>query len=324
MISKMHQMARKLGKPSVWLELAASVAAGVSHAQDILGELVIRDRQYKNRELLHAMHLTVLQTPTLKCNPNASVEMHTLTAHHHLNMYLTAIKSLLRYYNDIAVVVHDDGTLDTQDKSLLRQHIAGLRIIDKDLADKRMRGLLAGFPYSLSLRNRIVNAMELFDCILLADTERNVLMNSDVLFFQEPTELLDWMFRDDQSIAGVYEGRPAEQRAFLLKRACPFPPHVTTALTCFYRRIYDFAFVEEVLANTRAGWFTAQNVFPLLFHKHRAQHRTRFFDKDRYQASGIFPGDAVFRHYWTSTGRFTDLQCQDSSRVIGELGGPNV
>jgi hypothetical protein len=166
--------------------------------------------------------------------------------------------------------------------------------------------------------------MELFDCILLAETERIVTMNSDVLFFQEPTELIEWILRDNQSIAGVYEERPAEQRAFLLKRDCPFPPHVTTALTCFYRGIYDPVFVEEVLANTRAGWFTAQNVFPLLFHNHRGQNRTRFFDKERYQASGVFPSDAIFRHYWTSTGRFTDLQCQDSGRVIGELGAPSA
>jgi hypothetical protein len=235
-------------------------------------------------------------------------------------MYITAIKSLLRFYDDIAVVVHDDGSLNDTDRLTLQQQVSGLRIIDRGLADEQMGEKLANYPHARRLRDGIVNSLELFDNMLLSDADRIVNMNSDVLFFREPTEFMAWLVRNDRTIAGIHEAQPAEQREFLRQQSCVFPPHVTTALTCFHRGICDLEFVERVLSKTRHGWFTAQNVYPLLYNQAKDKYIIRFFDKDRYQASGVFPDDPVFRHYWTSTGRFTKLQCQDSNRVIRELG----
>jgi hypothetical protein len=50
-------------------------------------------------------------------------------SHNHLAMYLTSIKSLLRFYNNLSVVVHDDGTLKEQDKNILNNHIRNIKII---------------------------------------------------------------------------------------------------------------------------------------------------------------------------------------------------
>ena len=285
---------------------------------------VLKKLRYRNRALLRAMHERVLQTTALACNPAAAIEVHTLTAHHHLTMYLTAIKSLLRYHPDVAVVVHDDGSLTDQDQLHLGQHVPGIRIIARADADAQMGETLAPYPRSRELRARVVNALELFDNILLARTERLVTMNSDVLFLSAPDEFAAWLNHDDGSIAGVYEERPAKQDEFLRTRGCPFPPHVTTALSCLHRDVHDLPFVEETLAQAVPDWYTAQNVYPLLFHR---QARTvgrpvRFFDQQAYQSSGVFPEGAVFRHYWTSTGWFTELQTHDSQRVIDQLGLP--
>ena len=290
--------------------------------KDRLAASVIKKLRYRNRALLRAMHQKVLATPPLACNPEAPVEVHTLTAHHHLTMYLTAVKSLLRYHADVAVVVHDDGSLDGQDQAHLREHVPGVRIIERPAADAQMERLLAPFPRSRDLRARVVNALELFDNILLARTERLVNMNSDVLFLDDPRELVAWL-RDggDASIAGVYEERPAQQQEFLQAHGCPFQPHVTTALSCLHKDIHDLPYVEEALARATPDWFTAQNVYPLLFHRQAGiQNRpVRFFDQTAYQSSGVFPDGAAFRHYWTSTGWFTELQARNSQQVITEL-----
>ena len=292
--------------------------------KDLLAALAIRRLRYRKKRRLRAMHRSVLAPPPSSCNAGAAVELHTLTAHHHASMYLTAIKSLLRHHRDVAVVVHDDGSLDDADKANLRHHVQGIQIIERAAADAQMAVLLADFPHSRRLRERVINSFELFDNILLAKTDRIVNMNSDVLFLGRPTELIDWIERDDSTIAGVYEERPANQVDFLQRYGCPFPPHVTTALTCLPRRLYDFAFVEDVLARATPDWFTAQNVYPLLFHRQEGQHVNRFFDQGRYQSSGVFPEGAAFRHYWTSTGWFTDLQSSDSARVIAELAAPGA
>ena len=293
--------------------------------KDGLAGSVIKKLRYRNRRLLRAMHEKILATPPLGCNPAAPVEVHTLTAHHHLTMYLTAIKSLLRYHAQVAVVVHDDGSLDGQDQDHLRRHVEGIRIIRRPAADAEMNAILAPYPRARALRARVVNALELFDNILLARTDRLVNMNSDVLFLGEPRALVSWLEQNDGSIAGVYEETPAQQQDFLRAQGCPFPPHVTTALSCLYRDIHDLPFVEDVLARSTPDWFTAQNVYPLLFHRQdTTRHRpVRFFDQRAYQSSGVFPEGAVFRHYWTSTGWFTDLQARDSQQVMTELAETN-
>jgi hypothetical protein len=291
--------------------------------KDHLAASVIKKLRYRNRALLRAMHEKVLATPPLRCNPDAPVEVHTLTAHHHLTMYLTAIKSLLRYHDDVAVVVHDDGSLDGPDQAHLQRHVPGIRIIARRDADARMQPMLAALPHARDLRGRVVNALELFDNILLARTDRLVNMNSDVLFLREPRELCEWLAGNDPSIAGVYEERPARQQEFLQAHGCPFPPHVTTALSCLHQDLHDLPFVEEVLARSTPDWFTAQNVYPLLFHRQAATRNrpVRYFDQQAYQSSGVFPDGAVFRHYWTSTGWFTKLQAGDSQKVMTELCG---
>jgi len=319
LVSKLHGRVEKARRRRDWLRPLSPVSAGLGYAKDALGDAVIKSLRYRNKDLLGAMHERVLSTPAMRCNPSAAVEVHTLTAHHHLNMYLTAIKSLLRYHDDVAVVVHDDGSLDAADAARLRDHVNGVRLIDRAAADAELEGHLAGRPCSRQLRQRVVNSLEVFDNILLAKTERMVTLNSDVLFLDEPVELIDWLVRDDRSIAGVHEERPARQKEVLEALGCPFPPHVTTSLACLHRDIYDAAFVEEVLARAETDWFTAQNVYPLLYHHQGDRHAVRFFDKDRYQSSGVFPEGAAFRHYWTSTGWFTELQARDSLRVMGDL-----
>jgi hypothetical protein len=320
----MRQLGSRLRKRIDWLSPLSRVSAGLGYAKEALDNWIIQTRRHRNQGLLRTMHEGILSTPPIRCNPAAKVEVHTVTAHHHLTMYLTALKSLLRYYSDLAVVVHDDGTLERDSLQQLKQHVDGIKIITRCESDARMQSVLAGFPYARALRGRVVNSIELFDNILLAETDRVINMNSDVLFLRDPVELVAWIAREESSCLGVYEERPAGQERFLLDRACPLPPHVTTALTCFHRDVYDLSFVENVLTDTTPDWFTAQNIYPLLYHRQQDRHPVRYFDRESYQASGIFTDSAVFKHYWTSTGLFADLQASDSKRVIGELQAPNA
>jgi hypothetical protein len=279
----------------------------------------IKNQRYRKKGMLEKIFVTILETPHLRCNPNAKTEVHTLTAHHHCCMYITAIKSLLKFFDDIAIVAHDDGSLTDNDRTILCEQVKGIRFIEKKSADESMKKQLADFPHSRRFRQRIVNSMELFDNILLSETEKIITMNSDVLFFKEPLELIAWILSDDRAIISVYEEQPTNQTDFLSKHSCGFPPHVTICLTCFYKQIFNLKFVESALAVSCHDWFTGQNMYPLLFWNKINDYAISFFNKDTYQASGTFAGEAVFRHYWTSTGMFTALQIDDSSKVINEL-----
>ena len=304
---------------NVGLQCLAWLSSGLERAKTSVDGLAVDIRRSRNRELLIAMHAGVLDTPPIACNPAAQTSIHTVTGHHHFRMYLTAVKSLLRYAPDLAVVVHDDGSLNSDDVAHLKAHLPGVTHIDRKSADEQMNELLARYPHSRKLRDRVVNSLELFDNLLLARTRRVINMNSDVLFLREPAELLTWIAGDDPAIVGVYEAEPAGQAAFLARHGSAFPPHVTTALACLYPEAADLDFVESILSVTTPDWFTAQNVYPLLYERLAAKRSTRFLDERAYQASGVFEEGAIFRHYWSSTAKFTQTQSKDSARVFSEL-----
>jgi len=142
LVGKLQRRVGRAGRQS-WMRPLSAVSTGLGYIKDGLGDSLIKTLRYRNKNVLTRMYETVLSTPALRCNPSASVEVHTLTAHHHLTMYLTAIKSLLRYYDDVAVVVHDDGSLDASDGARLRDHVNGIRLIGRATADAEMAVLLA-------------------------------------------------------------------------------------------------------------------------------------------------------------------------------------
>lgn len=319
MFREAYRSVVKVRGPNFGLRGLAWLSSGLERAKASVDGLAVDIRRNRNRELLNVMHAAVLKTPPLVSNPAAATEIHTVTGHHHFRMYLTAIKSLLRYTPSLSVVVHDDGSLDSEDEALLRAHLPGVTYIDRKSADEQMRGVLARYPHCRKLRERVVNSLELFDNLLLVRAPRLINMNSDVLFLREPSEVIRWISGADPTILGVFEAEPAGQADFLARRGSAFPPHVTTALACLYREAVDLDFVERILSETTPDWFTAQNVYPLLYEHYAAKHGARFLDEREYQASGVFEEGAVFRHYWSSTARFTHTQAEDSARVLSAL-----
>ncbi|HEY6724222.1 MAG TPA: hypothetical protein VI197_09315 [Polyangiaceae bacterium] len=319
MFREAYRSVVKVRGPNFGLKGLAWLSSGLERAKASVDGLAVDIRRNRNRELLNVMYAAVLDTPPLACNPAAATEVHTVTGHHHFRMYLAAIKSLLRYTGDLAVVVHDDGSLDAEDEALVKAHLPGATFIDRASADDQMRGLLARYPHCRRLRDRVVNSLELFDNLLLARAPRLINMNSDVLFLREPSEVVSWISGTEPAILGVFEAEPAGQAEFLARRGSAFPPHVTTALACLYPEAVDLDFVEGVLSETTPDWFTAQNMYPLLYERDAAAHSARFLDQRDYQASGVFEAGAIFRHYWSSTARFTDTQAEDSARVLAAL-----
>jgi hypothetical protein len=269
----------------------------------------------------------ILQTHPFKCNSHARTAIHTVTGHYHLFMYIAALKSLLRFYDDVAIVAHDDnGTLTDSDKDILHHHIEGIAIIDRNIADKQMEPILSSFPHCRKYRSRIFASLELLDNILLATTERIITMNSDVLFLKRPDELIQWLINGSNEIIYVHEDNPSTQKELLSEIGCNFPPHVTLALVCFYREIIDLALIEDVLKKSKFTrthlWLLGQCIYPVLFSNKSDKYKIRSFDKEKWAASGHFREGEIFRHYWSSTGILAENHFSDFGKILGELDNP--
>ncbi|SRR6266568_5972360 len=261
-------------------------------------------------------------TKPLRCNPDAQTELHTLTCHQHVFMYITAAKSLLRFVSDIAVVVHDDGTLTGRDIATIEHHIQGIKVIRRRDADALLENCLAPFPKTAKYRAEIVNSLELTDHAILAGKQKLIITNSDILFLRRPDQVIQWIAGEDGDVLCVYEKEPAQQAEFLARMNSSFPPHLTLALVCLYRDMVEPADIEELLSqfkHTDASWFIGQNSLPVLIGNKMDKSKIRFLDQQLYEASGVFREGAVFRHYWTSIASLRPQYFADAAKVIAEL-----
>jgi hypothetical protein len=270
-----------------------------------------------------------LRTYPVKCNTSASAEVHTLVCHHHLHRYILAIKSFLKFYGNICVVAHDDGTLSGTDKKILTEHISGIRIICKDDADKMMSEALREFPACLEYRKKYIIGMQLFDYLLISETEKIVSLDSDTLFLERPDQLIAWLSSEKNELSYLYEINPFKQEELLSKIKEPYETHLCAAFMCLYRDVLDLPLVEDLLLKMKRveelNWWTTQNIYPVLI-KRKNIYKTSYFDYHFYQDPDVFKFNyfikntkPVFRHYCFKAGSALDVYGRDIKLVTKRL-----
>lgn len=118
-------------------------------------------------------------------------EAHILTSYRDWKMALWAIHSLIKFANGgIEIAIHDDGTLPECARRQFCSHFPSARIISIAEADSRVSTVLKGHKRMLHLRKRLKHFHKLTDFALFCTQKRMIVMDSDVLFFREPRELL--------------------------------------------------------------------------------------------------------------------------------------
>ncbi len=98
-----------------------------------------RFRSRENFVKAHANYFfrDVLRTGPLRTSPASETEAHVLVCHRDVNMCILAIKSFLRYVDDVSIVIHDDGSLTGADSALFEKHILGARLIPRSFAGRQ-------------------------------------------------------------------------------------------------------------------------------------------------------------------------------------------
>jgi len=138
---------------------------------------------------------SVLNTPPIKCNPDAPVDYTSLVCHRDVNIYILATKSFLRFHNDVSVVVHSDGTLTQTDTTKLHDHIPGISIITRDQAEEKINAEV-GSPLLKEVRKKDVSFIKIIDANLFSK-KRKIIADSDLLFLRKPLEVIRWIGSGD-------------------------------------------------------------------------------------------------------------------------------
>lgn len=162
-----------------------------------IGSLVLKFRQKYEHGLQTAylrdtVRFQILNTKPIAQTLDRTCEIHVLTcARDWLNLLWT-LKTFYHYSKrHYALCIHDDGSLTERDRAILQQHFPNARIINRPSADAQVLAELATYPRCLEFRKTNHLSPKVFDFVSYLESDRMLLLDSDVLFFQTPTDLID-------------------------------------------------------------------------------------------------------------------------------------
>jgi lysophospholipase L1-like esterase len=97
-------------------------------------------------------------------------------------------------------VFHDDGSVTDEQRLQILKSLPGVRFVSRQEAEEKMAILLSNFPLCRQHRARHNFFLKIFDIPLFAESSHFILLDSDVLFFREPLEVVKWVESSKEAI----------------------------------------------------------------------------------------------------------------------------
>jgi len=89
--------------------------------------------------------------------------------------------------------IHEDGSVSEAQREVIERILPGVRFVPRAEAEARIPHHLSGHPKCLSNRRRYNLFLKFLDFPAYAPYDRFVVLDSDVIFFKRPGEILDWV-----------------------------------------------------------------------------------------------------------------------------------
>jgi hypothetical protein len=205
-----------------------------------------------------------------------SVAVHILTGKQDWLLCAWALASFFHFSEQTwNVVIHDDGTLPSEARTELKRLFRSARIITRDEADATMDKRLTPFPWCHDYRNRHPLALKIFDMAAFCEGGRFIVLDSDVLFFSFPREIMDWVasggeecwFNEDVDESALISADHA-----WADLQVPLWPRVNSGLCLIAKAAMDLEFCERALGETSILkghiWRVEQTLFALCASRH--------------------------------------------------------
>ena len=159
----------------------------------------------RHRFELRAFRQAVLDGRSIRVGTEGEIEVRTFFGRRTLLEGIAALKSFYRFAPEcFPLVVHEDGTFTRDDATLLTAHLPGVRIVDRETADREVNGYLEaqGLVRCAALRRGFVLAVKYFDVPFYGRGRRLLYLDSDVLFLQPPDALFEVLATRPSGAAG--------------------------------------------------------------------------------------------------------------------------
>jgi hypothetical protein len=265
----------------------------------------MRDRRYYTEQFPSAIY----DSRPVHCGETRGYEVHILTCERDRTIAFWALKSFYYYLGEHPpLVVHDDGSLTEESLQLFGDHFPGCTVVRADQADadSRLRESLKSLPLCelWRFRSDFQLAKKLFDFPSFSTEPLVVGIDSDILFFRKPLEILECTSASTPFISSdyqdAYEFAPNDFQLI---------PRLNSGLFGLHRDAFDFTLVEKWLEAwvdaTPArrfqfwkGWLE-QTMLACLFSRSAGG---RVLELSRYQISSMLISDETISQHFVKDG----------------------
>jgi hypothetical protein len=223
----------------------------------------------KYNKLLHK-RLKTLPPIELK-KENAKLTLAILSNKKNFYESVAALYSFCYWKREIHIHYHEDGTLDEQDIAYLKNIFKGIDVFIRAEQNSIVKDHLLAKDLSncAQLRDHFIFAIRSFDMIIHKKTPYLLQIDSDVLFFSKPHEILDIIETGDHN--GCYNCDVVNAYTFnneILSKYIPMPPVEKFNAGIFLHNFNDdfFAFFDNVLEHqpeSVTSWHLEQTAFAM-------------------------------------------------------------
>lgn len=263
--------------------------------------------------------------PAIPVGATADDEIHMLCGSSHVPMGRISLWSLLRWLPyEVAVYVHDDGTLTEEDKAAWRRSFPNLNIVSRADAETSRAAFFGDdrHPYLREFSRRHLYAPKIIDFHLVGPGRRVIMLDSDVLFFRRPDELIEVhrsVMETGRRIFTHYKD-PADHYIAPRKRIASVIGRITprfNAGMCLVPKFgeEEFRKAEEILGKLAAAFPDALThlwVEQTLYAAMAALYEPRRMSSD--YTVGILEPNGVSTHY---AGHFRELFFTEGLELLG-------
>jgi hypothetical protein len=144
----------------------------------------------RSQALRQRQRIAVANLPAVCSSGRAEVDVCMLCGHRYLDMGIAATWSLLRFLPNWRLGVFSDGTLTAEDVDQWRSVVPSLHVIDRHVVTAAINRELGDLKHIQEIWRRNPFSTQLVDAHFAGDSRFVALLDSDVLCFREPTELI--------------------------------------------------------------------------------------------------------------------------------------
>jgi len=223
----------------------------------------------------------ILSSSPVVCDQNSEYEIHILTCKKDALCALWSLKTFFHYSGlKTRLVIHDDGTLTDDVIQIFLSHFSGCDIIRKRDAAINMRQYLRDFEYCSRFRfgqkKDAKVSLKLFDFFFFSRTKRILSIDSDILFFSKPTEIVQNMTNNKGCFTSDYQNAYSVPVAELKnKLGIKLRSQVNTGVFYFPGfECYDLNFLDSIIKmiyeyRHPISFWIEQTCFALIFSNYK-------------------------------------------------------